>query len=398
MVSAFNQLEKFLDSDLSKTGKVKKVVFFDELPWINTSKSNFLSSLEHFWNSYGSQKNNLVLVVCGSAASWMLQNIVRAKGGLHNRLTRQIRLLPFSLTETKEFLKMRAISNLSDYMIIQLYMAFGGVPYYLKQIESGQSAAQAIDAACFANKGQLRHEYEVLYSSLFDNSELHVKVVELLADHRSGLKRSEILDKSGIKSGGTATKVITELEESGFISSYIPFNRTSKDALYRLSDEFSLFHLTWIKPLGKKSAGEGYWLSRQNSQKYKIWTGFSFESLCLKHVSKIKEKLSIAGMESSDCPWRYTPTKDSDESGAQIDLLIDRKDGVINICEMKFYNAEFSIEAQYAIELRNKAAIFRKKVKTKKSIFFTFITTFGLNKNANSAELEAIDLKISDLF
>jgi len=394
---AFSHLEAWLESPVMKEKRGKKVIFFDELPWLNTPRSKFLPALENFWNSYGAAKRDLALVVCGSAASWMIQHVVRSRGGLHNRLTRQIRLLPFTLSETEQFLKLKKI-KLTHKQIIELYMAFGGVPYYLKQAEPGFSTAQIIDGACFTKDGSLRNEYEQLYASLFEESHYHSKIVGLLAKTRKGLTRNELLNSSGISTGGTATKILSELEESGFIDFYIPFGKQAKDLLYRLSDEFTRFHFDWIKPLGKSSPGAGHWLSLQNKPKKNTWAGFTFEGICLKHISKIKEALGIASVETTVSAWRYIPEKDSTEKGAQIDLLIDRKDNTINLCEIKFADAEFVIDARYAAVLRNKTEVFKTITGTRKNIFLTLITPFGLIKNQYATELVTNEVTMDKLF
>ena len=394
---AFGQLEQFLHSAAQLKQGDKRVVFLDELPWFNTPRSKFLSALEHFWNSYGSRQKNLILVVCGSAASWMLQNIVRAKGGLHNRLTRQIRLLPFTLPETEEFLLNRAV-KLTRYQIVELYMAMGGVPFYLMQAESGLSAAQIIEQVCFSATGLLRTEYEKLYASLFEESELHMKIVALLSKKRSGLSRNEIVTAAKITTGGRLTRILEELEESGFIELRIPFGKKRQDSLYRLIDEFTLFYFFWIKPIGKKIVGPGYWMSRQSDPARKTWAGYAFETLCLKHVRALKSALGISMVESTDGPWRYQPKKESPFPGAQIDLLIDRRDATINLCEMKFSQAEFIIDASYAKELRQKINVFRQVTGTHKNIFLTMVTTYGVINNVYSQELQAITLTLDDLF
>lgn len=394
---AFFQLESWLESPSMKGKQGKKVIFFDELPWLNTPRSKFLPALENFWNSYGAAKKDLALVVCGSAASWMIQNVVRSRGGLHNRLTRQIRLLPFTLSETEQFLDLKKV-KLTRLQIIELYMAFGGVPYYLKQAEPGLSTAQIIDGACFTKDGSLRNEYEQLYASLFEESHYHTKIVGLLAKTRKGLTRNELLSSAGISTGGTATKILSELEESGFIDSYIPFGKQVKDALYRLSDEFTRFHFDWIKPLGKNSPGAGHWLSLQNQPKKNTWAGFTFEALCLKHVPKIKKALGIGSVETTQSAWRYLPEKDSAEKGAQIDLLIDRKDNTINLCEIKFANSEFVIDAKYAAELRYKIQTFRTITGARKNIFLTLITPYGLAKNQYATELVACQVTMEGVF
>ena len=392
---AFSMLKSFLKS---KKFRGKKVIFLDELPWLNSSRSGFLKQLEHFWNSYASKKKNLILIVCGSAASWMIQHIVNSKGGLHNRLTQQIRLLPFTLTEIKDYLRLRKIKNLDHYQILQLYMAIGGVPYYWSFVQSGLSAAQMIDDLIFAENAEFRNEYDQLFASLFDNSNLHEKVIDALAGKRKGLNRKEILDVMKLKSGGTATNIIRELEESGFIESYIPFEKNSNDARFVLSDEFTLFHLYWIAPLGKKQLGNAYWMKMQTGSKFKAWSGHSFESICLKHIEKIKYYLRIDKIQSDQAPWEYKPDKNSKEEGAQIDMLIDRKDMVINICEMKFYQSEFTIDKSYAEELRRKMDVFKTRTNTRKSIFLTIVTSFGLKTNSHSISLNAIGVSMDALF
>ncbi|MCK4921551.1 MAG: AAA family ATPase [Bacteroidales bacterium] len=392
---AFSMLKNFLES---KKGKAKKVVFLDELPWLNSSRSGFLKQLEHFWNSYASKKKDLILIVSGSAASWMIQHVVDSKGGLHNRLTQQIRLLPFTLTEIEDYLRMRKIKNLDHYQILQLYMAIGGVPYYWSFVQKGLSAAQIIDDLVFSDYAEFRNEYDQLFASLFDNNDLHEKVVEVLAGKRKGLNRKEILSVMKLKSGGTASNIIRELEESGFIESYIPFGKNSNDARFILSDEFTLFHLYWIAPIGKRKTGNAYWIKMQTGSKFKAWSGHSFEGICLKHIEKIKYHLRIDKIQSNEAPWEYKAGKNSKETGVQIDMLIDRKDMVINLCEMKFYQSEFTIDKSYAEELRRKIDVFKTRTNTRKSIFLTIVTTFGLKSNSHSSSLNAIGVSMDALF
>ncbi len=395
---AFFQLEQFLESSSvvkHKTGK--RVVFFDELPWMNTPRSKFLSCLDHFWNSWGVRQRDFILIVCGSAASWMLQNIVKAKGGLHNRLSQQIRLLPFTLYETKTFLEHRNV-NLTQAQIVELYMSIGGVPHYLKKAETGLSASQIIDKTCFSPLGQLRDEFGKLYASLFDKSEQHLQIIKLLGKKRQGLTRTEILELIGLQSGGSASHRLEELEESGFILSMVPFGKNDRDSLYRLSDEYSLFFLDWISPLGKRSPGNDYWLSRQNAPRRRTWSGYAFENLCLKHMNSIKTSLGIAKLETTEAPWYYKSDANSAIPGAEIDLLIDRRDNTINLCEMKFSETEFTINKKYAEDLRRKREVFRKATGSRKNIFITMITTFGVENNSYSNELVANSLTLEDLF
>jgi hypothetical protein len=391
---AFGQLERHIESlGAPATGR-KHVIFLDELPWLDT-RSKFCPALDHFWNSWASRRRDVLLVVCGSAASWMVQHLVEAKGGLHNRVTRKIRLLPFTLAETRAFLQSRGVA-LTDYQIIELFMALGGVPHYLKMAEPGLSVAQIIDRTCFQPQGELRTEFTKLYASLFENSEEHLAIVKALAEKPHGLTRTELLAAAGLPSGGTATRRLHELAESGFIRMCIAFGKREKDALIRLSDEFSLFHSAWIAPLGKKPAGDGHWLKQRATPKWRAWSGYAFEVVCLKHASRIKAALGIAGVQTTEAPWRYAGSQT--ESGAQIDLLIDRADATITICEMKFSEGVFILDKRYAEELRQKRDTFRRVTRTRKNLFLAMVTTFGIAENAYANELVVNSVLAEELF
>ena len=386
---AFHLLRKYLEA---KKGLDKMVVFFDEVPWLASPKSGFLRSLGYFWNDWAS-KQNIVLVICGSAASWMIKNVVREKGGLYNRLTRRIILRPFNLLETEAFLKAKNI-NLDYYQIIQLYMAMGGIPHYLKEVEAGLSVAQNIDQICFSETGLLRDEFSQLYAALFKNSENHIAAIRALATRWQGLTRKEIIDISKLPNGGNFTNLLEELITSGFVTAYFPFNKRKKEKLYRLTDEYSLFYLHFME--NKANAGLGIWQLLSQTQAYKSWSGYAFESLCLKHILQIKKGLGISGVYTYTSAFSF---KGNDYlPGIQIDLLIDRNDHVINICEMKFYNSSFSISKAAAVQWRNKMGIFKEISKTQKQIFITLITTFGLNHNQHSLGLIDKVLTMAVLF
>lgn len=389
-VEAFTALEGMLSS-LSK--KKKWVVFFDEFPWLNSRKSGFLEAFDHFWNTWASRQSQLVVVICGSAASWMIENIVNAKGGLHNRITRSIRLLPFSISETKAYLQSRSV-HLDHYQFLQLYMALGGVPHYLRNVERGQSATQAINKICFTKAGALQGEFNNLYQSLFEHADNHIKTVRALSQTAKGLTRQQIIDVCGFSSGGGTTDMLNELEQSGFIQSATPYGKTSREAIYRLADEFSLFYLRFMD--GVKITGDDMWSRISAMNAYKIWCGMSFEAICLKHLPQIKKALGVSGVHSEESPWRYSGTKT--ESGAQIDLLIDRSDRTINICEMKFYTGEFTVDKTYAAELDRKLKVFREQTKTRKALFLTFITTYGVKKNEYADRLVHNDLTMDIFF
>jgi uncharacterized protein len=385
---AFDRLKIYLTPLLKQQ---KTVIFFDEFPWIDTPKSGFLNAFDYFWNDWASKYSNLKIVICGSAASWIIKKVIQNRGGLHNRVTQRIRLLPFTLRETETFLQNRNIF-LDRYQILQLYMAFGGVPHYLKEIKKGQSIAQTINELCFYEGSFLRDEFENLYQSLFTNYEIHLKIVRLLAQKNIGLSRNEIISELQISSGGTVSQMLEELTQSGFVTPYIPFGKTQKDIVYKLSDEYSLFYLKFIEK--RKYKGDDIWNQLAESNSYRSWCGFAFESLCHKHTSQLKKAMSIAGIYTEISFWRY-----KDENyGTQIDLLIDRKDNVINICEMKFSESEFVIDKQYAQNIQKKLSIFREITQTKKTLFFTVVSTYGFKENEHKNRWVAQELTMNDLF
>lgn len=357
-MQAFTFLSDFLQA---KPGKQPMVILFDEFPWLHTPKSGFLAAFGHWWNTWASRSRQLKVVICGSAASWMIENVLHNKGGLHNRVSRNIRLLPFSLKETKAYLVSRGIS-LDHYQILQLYMAMGGIPQYLKQVGKGESATQVIDKLFFEKDGMLKTEFDVLYRSLFNNASHHVSIVRQLAKKAKGMSRAEVIEACGLTTGGTTTGLFEELEQSGFIFQYIPYEKTSRDAIYKLSDEYSLFYLKFIDRA--RATGTGTWHKLAQEQSYNSWSGYAFEAICQKHIQQIKEVLGISGVYTEASGWRYTPK--TGETGTEIDLLLDRQDRCINLCEMKFAVQEFVINKKYASELDNKVNVFKEQTGTKK--------------------------------
>jgi len=387
---AFRLLINFSEPLLKKQ---KAVIFFDEFPWLSSPKSGFLSAFEYFWNSWGSKQENLIVAICGSAASWMIQNVVNNKGGLHNRITRRMRLLPFTLYETSAYLKTKSV-NLDQYQILQVYMALGGIPHYLKEIKKGESATQIIDKLCFTKDGLLVNEFKNLYSSLFEMADRHIAVVKALAAKSSGLTRNEIISECGLVSGGGTTKLLDELIESGFVSTYLPFQKNVKESIYKLADEYSLFYLKFIEH--SRATGQGTWMKKASSQSWKSWSGIAFESICLKHTVQIKQAIGISGIYTEESAWRFAPGKLG--KGAQVDLLLDRQDVCISICEMKFSNEEYAINKSYAAELQNKLNIFKAETKTKKTLFLTMITTYGTKDNIYKTGLVQNEVTMDDLF
>jgi hypothetical protein len=383
--AAFQLLQGYLEK---RKGR-KKVVFFDELPWIDTPQSDFISGLEHFWNAWASARKDIILVVCGSAASWMINKLINNKGGLHNRVTRRIKLMPFTLFETEEYFKIKKIS-LDRYQIVQLYLVMGGIPFYLNEIMPGKSAAQVIDHLCFTEGGILRTEYNNLYHSLFNSAERHMAIVEALAGKNIGLTREELIKACGLPNGGNTTKAINELTESGFISKTYPFGQKKKNLLYRLIDNYSLFYLKFIRD--GKAAGEGSWLSRIDHPSWRAWSGYAFENICFTHILQIKKALGISGVYAEISSWK------NKELGVQIDLIIERRDHVISLSQIKFSRDPYVISKSYRTELEKKISAFRTMTKTRKAVFLTLITTFGLSENIHSLGFVQNTVDLDDLF
>ena len=393
---------KLLTNAIEEIPLDKKIVlFFDEIPWFATAKSGFIQALDHYWNTRWSTHSNLKLVVCGSAASWMLNNLVYAKGGLHNRLTSIIPLKPFTLHETEEYLRYRGI-KLNRRQILELYMVMGGIPLYLNGIQPGYSTSQSINLLCFHKDGLLFNEFSHLFASLFDTSEAHDELIRIISFSRQGLSREKILQKSKRSSSGGMFKTrLSELEEAGFIASFTPYGYLNKGTFFRVIDEYALFYLRWIFPVSKRLRlslkNTSYWESKMQSQSWKSWSGYAFESICLKHIEQIKKALGIQAIASEVGSWRYNP-KSNEESGTQIDLLIDRSDGIVNLCEIKFCQGKFTLTKSYEEELSRKLSIYQTHGKIKKSIFFTLITSEGIIPNANRSHIITNNITASDLF
>jgi uncharacterized protein len=386
-IDAFQQLIACLE----KSSDSKKVVFFDELPWFDTAGSGFIQALEHFWNSWVSARTDILLITCGSAASWMINKLINNKGGLHNRLTCRMKLLPFKLSECEEFLNSKK-TVLDRYQLIQLYMVFGGIPFYWDEVQPGLSAAQNIENICFAENGLLRNEFNNLYASLFSKSERHIAIVKTMAQKSMGLTRDEIITGSGLANAGSATRLLEELETSGFIRKYVPFGKKMRNSLYQLTDFYSLFYLKFIE--NARLMEQNNWLSMIDNPQWRAWSGYAFEQVCMHHVQQLKMALGISGVQTEVSSWRSSTS----EKGAQIDLIIDRRDQVINLCEMKFSINPFIFNKSYAADLQNKIGTFRSETGTRKSVFLTLVTTFGVQQNNYSAALVQNDLSMDILF
>lgn len=389
-LEAFNLLIKALEK--TKSNK-KRVLFLDEMPWMDSKKSDFMMGLEFFWNAWASAQDNILLIVCGSAASWMINNLIKNTGGLYNRVTERMKLEPFTLQETEQYFTYKNIV-LDRYQIIQLYMVMGGIPFYLDQVEMGKSAMQNIEELCFKNEGKLRTEFSYIFSSLFQNADKHELVLRILFEKGAALTREDLLKHGDFSSGGGISKVLSELEESGFITTLQKFGSKKSSLIYSISDFYTLFYFKFIQKSAKYESN--IWLNKIDSPAFRAWTGLAFERVCFAHVPQIKRAMNIAGVSSTTYSW-YSKG-DADKKGSQIDLIFDRRDQIINLFEIKFSINQITITKDYDATLRQKIQSFREATASKKSIFLTLLSTYGLKPNEYSKSSIQNELTIDDLF
>lgn len=386
-----NAINKF-----DQSGKI--VLFFDELPWLASKKSDFKQALDYFWNTTWSKNNRIILIICGSAASWIIKNIINDQGGLHNRVTQQLPMYPFSLKETEDYLAYLG-NHFNQRQVLELYMCLGGIPHYLEKIKKNLSASQNIASLCFSRNGQLFDEFDKLFSSLFDQADAYIELVKIIASKRNGIARSELQKKAKRSiTGGTLTQRMIALEQAGFIKSFLPIGYIEKGIFYKLIDEYCYFYLTWISSIKKHIEEDShYWEAKHNTGEWYSWAGYTFESICIKHISQIKKALYIpAG--SVFGAWNQVANKSLKTAGAQIDLLFDRDDGVVTLCEIKYTQSAFEIDKKYATELQRKMNIYQFNTKTNKQLFLAMVTIDPLVTNQYSEELVTGKATIQDLF
>lgn len=393
---------KTLTEAISHVPSDKKIVlFFDELPWMATRNSKILQSIDYYWNQHWSDDHRIKLIVCGSSASWIIHKIIKNTGGLHNRITRRLHLAPFKLRETEDFLEKSGV-KLNKEQVLLLYMVMGGVPYYLSYVEAGISAMQIIEKLAFSKGGLLLDEFNNIFAALFSDHEAHINIIKTIAKKRYGIGKNELLKTLGVSmQGESGIKKLDELEEAGFILSFKPHFHKRQGLYYRVIDEYTLFYLKWIEPLKqtlqKQSLDKGNWQSFQNSPEWYNWLGYAFETVCYKHISEIRQSLAIDPGAIANS-WRYVPRKDDDGRGAQIDLLFDRKDEVITLCEIKYTKNPFEIDKKYAEILERKIKVFKEQTRTRKQIFMTMVSANGIKPTMYAEELISGVVTLDDLF
>jgi len=385
-LEAFHLLEHLLE----KKPQGKKIVFIDELPWMDTHKSKFLSALDSFWNGWATGREDIIMVICGSATSWIINKVIRNRGGLHNRVNRQIDLQPFTLRECRLYADSRKL-NIGDRELLEAYMIMGGVPYYWSFFQRGESVAQTIDRIFFWHNAELEDEFAALYESLFKNSRSYISIVHALSTIKAGMTRADLLRNTGLSNNIVFQQALRELEQCGFIRKYQAYGKKNREMMFQLMDQFTLFYYHFME--NNNSRDEQFWQHCLGHNNYNAWVGVAFERVCLWHERQIKVALGIGGIHSSVCSWSYVPTSKEKEQGfegGQIDMMINRADGHINICEMKFYKEPFAVTADYADKIRNRNALFRTHEQVKGAFVNTLVTTYGLATGKHSDVFDVV--------
>lgn len=383
---AFNQLQAYLETIIKKE---RVIIFIDELPWLDTPKSGFIRALDLFWNGWASSQKSLKLVVCGSATTWMTNKLLGDKGGLHNRVTRPIRLAPFNLKETEEYLLNNEIEwERKD--VLEAYMVFGGVPFYLSLLRPDLTLWQNIDDLFFGQDAILRNEYGFLFSSLFKEAVVYRRIVDILANRLKGMTRKELIQQLKVIDNGKITEALDNLVNCDFLRRYQAFGKKNREMIYQLSDMYTLFYLRFVK--NYYGMNEHAWSNMEEGRR-NAWAGYAFEQVCVLHVNQLRRALGIAGIASDVCSWIY---RDKDQS-AQIDLIIDRADKAIDLCEMKYSNHPFELKKDYVEWMRKRRDMFREVTGTEKTLRLTLIASSGVKQNKYSSSLQG-KLTADDMF
>lgn len=389
-LEAFFELENFLSRSVAS----RKVVFIDEMPWLDTARSGFLTALEGFWNGWASLRNDIVLIACGSATSWIVNKIIRNKDGLYNRVRTRIKLYPFTLSECEAYANEELHLAYARKEIAECYMVFGGVAYYWSLLMRGKSPAQNFDALFFGDQDGLRTEFDELYSSLFRNPNRYIDVVQALGQKRSGLSRDEIIASLGGVSGGDLTRILEDLCECGFIRKYRLPGKKVNGAIFQLIDHFTMFYFEFVR--GNASRDGDFWERRLSEGRLNNWRGHAFERLCLDHVGEIKRALGVSGVVADVYSLRIAADERT-KSGAEIDLVIDRRDGVVNLCEMKYASGPYAIDKVEQIKLQHRMETYRKVFGERKTLHLTLITPVGLKRNEQAWDVQS-EVTLDDLF
>lgn len=385
-LEAFAELGKFLEGLPSS----KKVIFLDELPWFDSPCSGFLPAFEHFWNGWASLRKDVLLIVCGSATTWIVDKVLRSRGGLHNRVTCQIPLKPFTLRECEEYAAYKRLGYTRG-DIVETYMALGGVAYYWSLLQEGLSVAQNFDLLFFGEQAEMRLEFDYVFNSLFKMPTQHVAIVRLLGRQKTGMTRDAIVRKLGTVSGGALSACLNELVQCGFLRCYNSIDKAKSGGVYQLIDPYCLFYFEFIESW--TGSDPNHWSKNLVSPRTNGWRGRAFERVCFWHVPQIKQRLGISGIEANVYSWRGK----ADDSAAQIDMLIDRADGLVDICEIKYSAEPYEMTKEENEKILHRCLVFQKNGHARRAIRTILIASAGLKPGKYSGNITSV-VSGDDLF
>lgn len=388
-MSAFIMLKKALKKACSPDKRC--VVFIDELPALDTDNSNVASALGYFWNEWASLQDNMVLIICGSATSWMITHVIDSKGGLHDRLTYEMPIHPFSLKEVEEYLEVHQFVW-NRQMTLQLYMVFGGIPYYLSLLDKGESMVQNVDRLFFSHDTIMRREFRRLFNTLYKSPNKYIDIIKALGKSGRGMTREQLASELKCANNGHLGNKLDDLVHCDLIRKNIVREKAlkRKDAIYQLCDFFCAFFLTFID---RAEVETGYWKNHVNTPEINSWMGIAYERICMAHIQQIKHALRIDGISSLCYSWRSKETIPA----SQIDIVIERADKIVNICEVKYSQDEYEMNKEEYEKINRRKNSFVKETGLRHIPWLTLITTEGMAKGKYS-EMFQSQVTLDDLF
>ena len=305
-------------------------------------------------------------------------------------ITCQIFLRPFSLKETELFMNDRDF-GWSRKQIAEAQMVFGGLPFFFDLLNPDESLTWNINMLCFNQHALLRNESKKLLEATLKKSPVYNRIMERLSHNYYGMPKAQCQEELGIPQG-TFTRAVDDLVKCGYVHESKDNYIKGHPLRLQLVDPFLLFHYNFLSknaPVQVKS----FEVYKADTGKYINWRGHAFEVLCLYHIEQIKKALGISGVNTNEYSW----ISSKKEGGAQIDLVIERDDGIANLCEEKFTDTAFSISSEYEEDLLNKIELYKQETKTKHATKLVLISVEGIKGSAHTEHITRV-LTLDDLF
>lgn len=390
---AFNRLRLALEQpDVVRASCGRRVVFLDEFPWLAAKRSDFLAAFSDFWNGWASCQSDLVVIICGSATSWIVKNILENTASMYNRVTRQLYVAPFDLHDVEEMTQSLRLGWSRD-AVLQCYLVFGGLPYYLDMLDRRKSLSQNIDALCLGTNAPLRREVPLLMEASLGNAPLHRAILRELAQSKVGIRRMDLANRVEGGTTGSFKRALDDLEKCGYIRCYTNRYERRKPSVYQLVDPFLLFGFRFMVDRAPDGHGLVSWKDFERTPAYYAWRGNAFEIACVNHTRQIKHAIGISAVKTEDFPW----SSSTSEPGAQIDMVIERADGVTNLCEMKYTDGPFVADREFEEDMARRRRVFQIESATKNTVQSVLVCPQGLRPNTHSWDIAHV-VDIDDLF